>query len=335
MAVDIARLEQGIAAGRRADLSRGITLVESRREDHQALARKLLQKLLPRTGRAIRIGLTGVPGVGKSTLIEALGRDLTGKGHKVAVLAVDPSSPRSGGSILGDKTRMGELARDENAFIRPSPTAGTLGGVAARTRESMLLCEAAGYDVIIVETVGAGQSETAVSMMTDIFAVLMLPGAGDELQGIKKGVLEIADMICVNKADGDNEQRARIAAAEYRAALNILTPVSPNWLPPVLTVSGLAHQGLGEMWATIERYVTTLKSCGEFTEKRQQQQVRWMWSMLEERLLGRLSGDARLAGEVKALEAQVHDGALMASVAVEQLWQLLGLSAPAGAEAEE
>lgn len=324
MAIDIAELREGILAGRRAALSRAITLVESRRADHQALARELLQGLLPHTGKARRIGLTGVPGVGKSTLIEALGRNLTAKGHKVAVLAVDPSSPRSGGSILGDKTRMGELSRDENAFIRPSPTAGTLGGVASRTRESMLLCEAAGYDVVIIETVGAGQSETEVSGMTDIFAVLMLPGAGDELQGIKKGVLEIADMICVNKADGENEARAQIAAAEYRAALNILTPVSPNWQPPVLTVSGLANQGLDEMWAQIELYVQTLTDCGEFEEKRRSQQVRWMWSMLEERMLARLRSDAKLAGEVKKLEDQVRGGALMASVAVERVWAFLG-----------
>lgn len=329
MAVDLLELEQGILAGRRAALSRAITLVESRRQDHQALARELLQKLLPHTGNARRIGLTGVPGVGKSTLIEALGQNLTAQGHKVAVLAVDPSSPRSGGSILGDKTRMGELARDQNAYIRPSPTAGTLGGVASRTRESMLLCEAAGYDVIIIETVGAGQSETEVSGMTDIFAVLMLPGAGDELQGIKKGVLEIADMICVNKADGGNIERAQIAAAEYRAALNILTPVNPDWQPPVLTVSGLANMGLNEMWNEVERYVKILKASGAFEEKRRGQQVRWMWSMLEERMLAKLRGDAGLADEVKKLENQVRCGELMASVAVERVWHFLGFGAKA------
>ena len=211
-------------AGERAVIARAITLIESRRSDHQKAARALVQELLPQTGKAVRVGITGVPGVGKSTTIDALGTFLTGKGHKVAVLAVDPSSARTGGSILADKTRMARLAADPNAFVRPSPAAGTLGGVAAKTRESMLICEAAGYDVVLVETIGTGQSETAVADMTDFFLVLMLPGAGDELQGLKKGVIEIADMIAVNKADGDNVKRAKAAAAEYRAALHILTP---------------------------------------------------------------------------------------------------------------
>jgi LAO/AO transport system kinase len=231
---DVAALARGIRAGERAVLARAITLIESKRADHQKAARTLVQEVLPATGKAVRVGITGMPGVGKSTTIDALGTFLTEKGHKVAVLTVDPSSRRTGGSILGDKTRMARLAGDPCAFIRPSPASGTLGGVAAKTRETMLLAEAAGYDVVLVETVGIGQSEITVADMTDFFLVLMLPGAGDELQGLKKGVVELADMIAVNKADGDNIKRANAAAAEYRAALHILNPRSPNWTPPVI-----------------------------------------------------------------------------------------------------
>src|SRR6266446_3433700 len=241
---DIADLERGVRAGERAVIARAITLIESRRNDHQKAALRLVQELLPSTGKAIRVGITGAPGVGKSTTIDALGTYLTGRGHKVAVLAVDPSSARTGGSILADKTRMARLAADDNAFIRPSPAAGTLGGVAAKTRETMLVCEAAGYDAILVETVGIGQSETAVADMTDFFLALMLPGAGDEIQGLKKGLVELADMIAVNKADGDNEARAKAAAAEYRAALHILTPRSPGWTVPVVTCSALTGEGV-------------------------------------------------------------------------------------------
>src|SRR5580704_1388199 len=224
-AVDMDRFASAIRAGERAVLPRAITLIESKRPDHQHQARQRVQDLLPHTGKAMRVGITGAPGVGKSTTVDALGTYLTGRGHGVAVLAVDPSSARTGGSILGDKTRMARLSTDPRAFIRPSPAAGTLGGVAAKTRETMLLCEAAGFDVILVETVGAGQSETAVADMTDFFLALMLPGAGDELQGLKKGLVELADMIAINKADGDNVKRAQAAAAEYRAALHILTPL--------------------------------------------------------------------------------------------------------------
>ena len=235
---DVERLAEAIRSGERNVLSRAITLIESKRADHRHMAAALTQALLDATGKAVRVGITGAPGVGKSTMIDALGSLLTAQGHKVAVLAVDPSSRRTGGSILADKTRMARLAIDANAFIRPSPSSGTLGGVAARTRETMLLCEAAGYDVVLVETVGVGQSEIAVADMTDFFLVLALPGAGDELQALKKGVVELADMIVVNKADGDNLSRARLAAAEYGAALHILSPRSPNWSPPVITCFG-------------------------------------------------------------------------------------------------
>jgi LAO/AO transport system kinase len=234
---DIAALARGIRAGERATLARAITLIESRRGEDRRAAHRLVQEILPQTGGAIRVSITGVPGVGKSTTIDSLGTMLTQEGNKVAVLAVDPSSRRTGGSILADKTRMARLAADPNAFIRPSPAAGTLGGVAANTQETMRLCEAAGYDVILIETVGVGQSETAVADMTDFFLVLVLPGAGDEIQGLKKGVIELADMVAVNKADGDNIQRAAAAAAEYRSALHILAPRSPAWSPPVVTYS--------------------------------------------------------------------------------------------------
>ena len=248
---DIATLARRLRDGDRAMLARAITLIESKRADHQNKAHQLVQELLPDTGKAIRVGITGAPGVGKSLTIDTLGTHLTGQGHRVAVLAVDPSSTRTGGSILGDKTRMARLAIDDNAFVRPSPSSGTLGGVAAKTRETMLLCEAAGFDVVLVETVGIGQSETTVADMTDFFLALMLPGAGDELQGIKKGLVELADMIAVNKADGDNVKRATTAAAEYRAALHILTPRSPNWTPPVLTYSALTGNGIAELWEQV------------------------------------------------------------------------------------
>src|ERR1700742_3954885 len=255
-APDIKALAKELRSGSRAALARAITLVESRRADHQASARDLVQSLLPHTGTAVRVGITGSPGVGKSTTIDALGMYLIGQGHKVAVLAVDPSSARTGGSILGDKTRMAQLSASDHAYIRPSPASGTLGGGAAKTREAMLLCEAAGFDVGLVETVGIGQSETAVCDMTDCFLALMLPGAGDELQGIKKGLVELADMIAINKADGDNIKRANLAAAEYRAALHILSPRSEHWYPPVVTYSALTNKGITELWQKILEHRT-------------------------------------------------------------------------------
>jgi len=318
-------LVRGIRAGDRATLARAITLIESKRGDHRKTAHHLVQELLPLTGRAVRLGITGAPGVGKSTTIDVLGTYLTGKGHKVAVLAVDPSSTRTGGSILGDKTRMAQLAVDPHAFVRPSPSSGTLGGVAAKTRETMLVCEAAGYDVVMVETVGIGQSETAVADMTDFFLVLMLPGAGDELQGLKKGIVELADMIAVNKADGDNIERARRAAADYRAALNILTPHSSTWSPPVITYSALTQNGIDELWAQVLAHKKKMTGSGELETRRREQQVKWMWTMLEERLTARLRSDASVRAKLRKAETQVAAGKLAPTLAVEEIAALLGV----------
>ena len=319
--VDIDKL----LAGDRAALARAITLIESKRADHRAAARKLLDAVMPHTGKAVRVGITGVPGVGKSTLVDALGSKLTATGRRVAVLAVDPSSTRTGGSILGDKTRMARLAADPDAFIRPSPSSGTLGGVAAKTRETMLLCEAAGFDVVLVETVGAGQSETAVADLTDFFLVLMLPGAGDELQGLKKGVIELADMIAVNKADGDNAGRASAAAAEYRAALQILTPASATWSPPVLTVSGLAGQGLDSLWAKILDHRGRLAATGELARKRREQDAKWMWALVDERLHQRLTGDTSHRERMRRIEQAVAKGEISPTAGADDIAQLLGL----------
>jgi LAO/AO transport system kinase len=322
---DIAALARKLRAGDRATLARAITLIESKRADHQGAAHRLVQELLAETGKAVRVGITGSPGVGKSTAIDALGTYLTERGHKVAVLAVDPSSTRTGGSILGDKTRMARLAADPNAFIRPSPSAGTLGGVASKTRETMLICEAAGFDVILVETVGIGQSETAVADMTDFFLVLMLPGAGDELQGIKKGVVELADMIAVNKADGDNIKRAKAAAGEYRAALHILNPRSPSWAPPVVTCSALTGEGIAQLWDKVLAHRQQLSASGEFAARRREQQVKWMWAMLEDRFHLRLRSDAKLKARLPAIERSVAEGKLSPALAVDEVAAALGL----------
>jgi LAO/AO transport system kinase len=316
----------GVRANDRAALGRAITLVESHKPEHRALAQDLLQALLPHTGRAHRIGITGVPGVGKSTTIDQIGLNLVEAGHRVAVLAVDPTSKRTGGSILGDKTRMNRLATHPNAFIRPSPTSGTLGGVAARTRETMALVEAAGFDIVIVETVGVGQSETTVAEMVDFFLVLLLAGGGDDLQGIKKGVIELADMIAINKADGDNAPRATRAAADYKNALHILTPASPNWQPPVLTISGLANLGLDELWSQITQHRERLTASGEFAARRQTQAVTWMHDMLSDRLLAMLKANPQVASTLPGLEAEVRAGRLLPTRAVDQMLGLLGLT---------
>ena len=321
--IDIPELARAVRAGHRAALARAITLIESRREDHQAASHALMQLLLPDTGKAERVGITGSPGVGKSTTIDALGMFLIERGHRVAVLAVDPSSARTGGSILGDKTRMARLSASENAYIRPSPSSGSLGGVAAKTRESMLLCEAAGFDVILVETVGVGQSETAVCDMTDFFLALMLPGAGDELQGIKKGLVELADMIAINKADGDNIKRANFAAADYRSALHILSPRSEHWHPPVLTYSAMTGQGIAELWQKVLDHRTAMSASGEFAERRRQQQVKWMWTLLEQRMMARLRSDPVIRAKVKKIETEVADGRITPTLAAERIAAML------------
>ncbi len=320
-----ATLAKKIRAGDRAALARAITLVESKKPEHRAEAQELLRALLPFTGKAIRVGITGAPGVGKSTTIDVLGTFLTERGKRVAVLAVDPSSVRTGGSILGDKTRMQKLAAEERAFVRPSPAAGTLGGVAARTRETMLLCEAAGYDVVLVETVGIGQSEVAVAGMTDIFLALMLPGAGDELQGIKKGLLELVDVVAVNKADGDNLARAKAAASSLKTALHILASGAGAEAPPVLTYSALAGEGIAELWRAIEAHRERLAKKGGLDAKRREQQVRWMWSLIETRIQERLRSDPKLKAKLPALESAVKEGKLPPALAADEIAKLLGL----------
>jgi LAO/AO transport system kinase len=321
--IPVADYVAGIPAGDRALLARAITLVESTNPEHGRLARTVLQELLPKTGNAVRLGMTGVPGVGKSTTIDQLGMNLIADGHLVAVLAIDPTSKRSGGSILGDKTRMNALAQEKNAFIRPSPSSGTLGGVTKRTRETMALVEAAGFDVVIVETVGVGQSEVAVADMVDFFLVLLLSGGGDDLQGIKKGIIELADMIAINKADGDNIKRAERAVADYKAALQIFTPANVTWFPPVLTVSGRDNRGLKELWAKILEHRDKTTATGEFQKRRQAQAVSWMRDMLEDRLMAALKANPQIAAELPAIEASVADGTLLPTLAVERIMTMM------------
>ena len=320
--LELEALTRGVLAGERAILARAITLVESRRDDHRTLARELVEAVLPASGRAQRIGVTGVPGVGKSTFLEAFGTMLTDQGHRVAVLAVDPSSRRTGGSILGDKTRMAKLATNPSAFVRPSPSAGTLGGVARASRETILLCEAAGYDVVFVETVGVGQSETLVADMVDLFLVLMLPGAGDELQGIKKGILELADLLVVNKADGDRQALARQAARDLSAALRILQPDPGPWQPQVLTASSVTQAGLDAVWTAIQAHHAALESDGSFARKRARQRVGWMRAQVEDRLLQRFRDDPAVARALPGLAAEVERGHRAPTVAAGDLLAL-------------
>lgn len=317
--IDTDGYTKGVLDGSRAQIARAITLVESTRPAHRELAQRLLTDLLPHAGRACRIGISGVPGVGKSTFIDALGSMLTGLGHRVAVLAVDPSSSRTGGSILGDKTRMERLAADPSAFVRPSPTSGTLGGVARATRETMVVMEAAGYDVVLVETVGVGQSETAVANMVDSFLLLTLARTGDQLQGIKKGVLELADVVAVNKADGPHERDARSAARELAGALRMLQPPEALWTPPVLTCSAREQTGLETVWERLEAHRHVLDSHGRLESKRREQQVDWTWSMVRDQLLAGLRGHPRVQEIAPDLEAQVREGTLPASLAAERL----------------
>ena len=312
-------LAEGILSGDRTVLSRAITMVESARADHRAVAAEVLDRVMSATGNAVRVGITGVPGVGKSTFIDQFGTNLTGAGHRVAVLAVDPTSQRTGGSILGDKTRMERLAVDRSAFVRPSPAGATLGGVTRTTRETMLLCEAAGFDVVLVETVGVGQSETIVADMVDFFLVLMLPGAGDELQGIKKGVLELADMVAVNKAEGDNATRARRAVTDYHHALHLMAPASPTWTPPVVTCSGLTNMGLDHIWEQILVHRTKMSATGELEARRRTQQVHWMWAMVKDRLLERFREDPGVAELLTVVEDRVGHGEMAATAAADQL----------------
>ena len=315
----ISQLAEGIQSSDRASIGRAITLVESYRPDHRALSQELLTQLLPFAGNAHRVGITGVPGVGKSTFIENLGTKLVEDDHKVAVLAVDPSSSRTGGSILGDKTRMATLVNHPAAFIRPSPTSGELGGVNRMTRETMLICEAAGFDVILVETVGVGQSETVVADMVDFFLVLMLHGAGDELQGIKKGILELADMVAINKADGENAQKAAVAAKEYEMALHLMAPTSDLWTAPVVTCAGLTGEGISELWAKIMSHKNIFSEAGATTVKREEQRVRWMWAMLDDRLVDALRSHERVRELLPILEAQVRTEQTTPVAAVDHL----------------
>ncbi|MFV2198065.1 methylmalonyl Co-A mutase-associated GTPase MeaB [Nocardiopsis sp. LOL_012] len=316
---DPAALAEGVLAGHRPTLARAITLVESRRPDHARAAQDLLVKLLPHTGSALRVGITGVPGVGKSTFVDALGTALTGSGHRVAVLAVDPSSTRTGGSILGDKTRMARLSVDPNAFIRPSPTAGTLGGVARATRETMLLMEAAGFDVVLVETVGVGQSEVTVAAMVDCFLLLTLARTGDQLQGIKKGVLELVDVVAVNKADGPHADDARRAARELSRAMRLLRPVHPDWRPPVLTCSGLSGDGLDRVWESVLEHRRVLERGGALAERRSEQRVSWMWDQVRDQVMDAFLRDPQVSALLPGLEAGVRSGETTATLAARGL----------------
>ena len=320
---------QGVLNGDRRLLAKTITVIESSLPAHQKLARAIVDLLLPYAGKAIRLGITGVPGVGKSTFIESLGTMLVKEGHRVAVLAVDPSSKRSGGSVLADKTRMEKLAVDKRAFIRPSPSGGTLGGVARKTREAMIICEAAGFDVIIVETVGVGQSETTVASMVDFFLVLMIAGAGDELQGIKKGILELADAVAVNKADGDNIEKAEFARKQYETALHFLAPASSNWMPPVLTCSALEMIDIDIIWETVLAHHRKFMQTGELQANRKKQAVDWMWFLVEEGLKAHFYQHPEFKKILPEIIKEVENGNIASTVAANRLLGLLDNRRPA------
>ena len=319
---DIAALADGVLAGNRRVLAQAITLIESTRSDHRAAASTLLERLMPSAGNSIRLGISGIPGVGKSTFIEALGNHVIDAGHRVAVLTVDPSSAISGGSILGDKTRMEELSRRDEAYIRPSPAGKTLGGVTRRSREAMILCEAAGFDVIIVETVGVGQSETKVADMTDMFLLLLLPGAGDELQGIKRGIVELADLILINKADDDLADLARRAAAEYRSALQLLHPRSPNWKVEVKCCSARDAIGIDNAWETVLRHHGMLESTGELEMRRAAQARDWLWSDVTDNLVDAFRSDPQVREQLSSLEAATSAGQIPPTVAARKLLEI-------------
>ncbi|WAC55381.1 methylmalonyl Co-A mutase-associated GTPase MeaB [Gordonia sp. SL306] len=317
--IDVDALAAAVRADRRSDLARAITLVESARPDHRAAAQKLLLRLTPHAGNSFRVGITGVPGVGKSTTIEALGMYLIEQGHKVAVLAVDPSSTRTGGSILGDKTRMGRLSMSKDAYIRPSPTSGTLGGVAKATRESIVLLEAAGFDVVLVETVGVGQSEVTVANMVDTFTFLTLARTGDSLQGIKKGVLELADVVVVNKADGKHLTEAKGAARELKNALRLIYPHDALWVPPVQTMSAIENVGVAEYWDAVLRHKQTLTDAGQFAARRNQQQIDWTWAMVRDIVLSRLGESPEVKGIRTEVEQQIRSGDLTPALAAQRI----------------
>ncbi|MGA5540517.1 methylmalonyl Co-A mutase-associated GTPase MeaB [Mycobacterium sp. NPDC051198] len=324
MALSVQELAEAIRGGDRAALARAITMVESTRADHRDQAQQLLLELMPEAGKAQHIGITGVPGVGKSTTIEALGMYLIEAGHRVAVLAVDPSSTRTGGSILGDKTRMAKLAVHPDAYIRPSPTSGTLGGVAKATRETIVLLEAAGYDVILVETVGVGQSEVTVSNMVDTFVFLTLARTGDQLQGIKKGVLELADVIVVNKADGEHAIEAKAAARELTGAIRLIYPRETLWRPPVLTMSAIEGHGLAELWDTVIKHREVLTEAGEFEARRRAQQVDWTWSMVRDTVLDRVMSHPGVRGIRDEVERRVREGELTPALAAQEILDAAG-----------
>ena len=313
---------EGILAGNITVLSQAITLVESNNRDHYAQAQEIIERCLPYSGRSMRIGITGVPGAGKSTFIEAVGGLVTEQGHKLAVLAIDPSSERSGGSILGDKTRMETICNNPNVFVRPSPSAGSLGGVARKTRESVVLCEAAGFDVIFIETVGVGQSETAVHSMVDIFMLLQISGAGDELQGIKRGIMEMADLVAITKADGDNRHRAELARAQIFNALKLFPPTESEWAPQVLTCSSLSGKGIGDVWNTVVDFITHTKANGFFQANRNRQGKYWMYESINETLKSDFYTNERIAPLLAQYEADILSDRVSSFVAAKNLLDL-------------